>query len=562
VKASAIFLRSSFLFDSDLSCGKKVEVAKQELKEPVLRLAMSDFHPVKWLAQLLLKCFAFLKNVALGFVADPIQGIMQLLVILVLLAVLWLIRFHWDRVCYLFTGDANLHVDHLAILNHVSGLVCCGSGCCGWNPCRRIRQWVGLEAFLVKVSDLVVGDLPTLGHGDYFVHIALQTAPPLSTSVAERQLPKVVQFPETLFLRLRYAPTEYDVIFTVRKHLPIGHEDVCRARFPADIIFKACGTYTRFEMQPIGGYTTDTPPWICIRFSYASNPREVSVEGVHADEFTAYCSCMKTGLVADEEGDLKTVQDFKDSLPLHTTSLIQREPGAELSEDQLGWMFFCRSCYEMAMWVLIQIWLWVTIALGTFRFLVHTCHEDYKSITTVHLGESYWTNMTYPLSLDDYHSIESTCNELVPDCSALTADGKTNFDVKYCCPEASEILSTCSDPPLGYRPYFTRRVVDRLFSQDIGRQGMECPAWFCEASEWRLVKHDKIPFFFLLFVYIGLLLITKCVGPYARRKCGLAMTGKRSGSFTKRKSPKYDPVPPNDSANDPTTRPLITLCGF
>ncbi|CAK0795162.1 unnamed protein product, partial [Prorocentrum cordatum] len=134
------------------------------------------------------------------------------------------------RFLFLITGDDRVHADvHSTIW---SVLTCCRmctgewtrylSVClCFWhkglrgrNLKRVLGQTLGLVPIPIRFSNIVVGDLPAASCGDFFVAIEVGECPVQITSIAEDANPKVVQFEETLIVRVRNSPAEFSIRFS------------------------------------------------------------------------------------------------------------------------------------------------------------------------------------------------------------------------------------------------------------------------------------------------------------------------------------------------------------
>merc|ERR1719387_2262937 len=128
------------------------------------------------------------------------------------------------------------------------------------------------------MKNLVVGDLPFSGNGDFFIAVQCSNNPDMVTSTAEDKNPKVVHFPEILTLRMRHSPLESKVRIVVKELNLLGFQELCECHISAmnicDWADDPKEQMKRFEMKPlITEFEADTPPWILVEFSEPMEPR-------------------------------------------------------------------------------------------------------------------------------------------------------------------------------------------------------------------------------------------------------------------------------------------------
>merc|ERR1712151_1142914 len=155
----------------------------------------------------------------------------------------------------------------------------------------------------VEVKNLVVGDLPFTGNGDFFIAVQCSNDPDMVTSVAEDKNPKVVHFPEILTLRMRHSPFEAKVRIVVKELNVVGFAELCECHISA---MNICDWATdekeqikRIEMKALNTeFEADTPPWILVEFSEPTEVRDL--ESLHGNT-TTIITATKTGETKDRD---------------------------------------------------------------------------------------------------------------------------------------------------------------------------------------------------------------------------------------------------------------------
>mmetsp|Transcript_122214 Transcript_122214/g.390930 ORF Transcript_122214/g.390930 Transcript_122214/m.390930 type:complete len:654 (+) Transcript_122214:121-2082(+) len=534
-----------------------------------LRVETAEAHPSKWILDVFTDAISMVIHVVLNMVQDPMQATMEILVISILAVFIWFACYHWDKVCYLLTGDQNLHIDSLDFANNT--LQCLfGTGewsrycCCGKNIFLSLRRLAGVQSHLIKVGKITVGDLPCVGRHNYYVTVEVKSDPPLSTSVAQHKLPKIIQFPETVFIRLRRSLWEHRVRVSVRRRLPVGHEEVCEVWFSATSIMDLCDHkeeygVMRFEMKSLEGLACETPPWLAIRFSYAENELERNVDDVNDDLLHTYCCCcdprliyvdaeevevsgLETNSMIDgEKGTWATVGEFKKSHPLCDTELHERD-GIEPDDQHVKRLYWCRAFMSLYLQYVVKFGFWGFLIFSILRTYWRTCYQDYKNIAIAEMGGvETWGNLTWPLLPEMSSQIMKTCEKLVGDCADILVEGLTNADVKFCCPSRDDILGKCAAPPEGFRPFFMRRFVKEMFNTDIGRGGLECSARSCDMATQFWVKHDMMPFILLLLLLCSAVVV-RCMWDYVVRsaeRCFFLKSNRLAPKAARRKADDF-----------------------
>merc|ERR1719382_111346 len=96
------------------------------------------------------------------------------------------------------------------------------------NLKRGLGQMLGVVPISIRVTNIVVGDLPTLSEvGDFYISIEVGNNPDQNTSVAEDGDPKAVHFPEAFNLRVKFSPLEGNIRFVVRELHTFGSNELC-----------------------------------------------------------------------------------------------------------------------------------------------------------------------------------------------------------------------------------------------------------------------------------------------------------------------------------------------
>jgi len=368
---------------------------------------------------------------------------------------------------------------------------------------------MGILSRSVKISNIVVGDLPAVGRKNYYVTVECKTDPEMVTSVAEMKLPKVVHFPETLMVRLRRNLTEYRLRISVRVKNTVGHEEICEAHFAATSIMDFCdhdAGVMRFEMKALRGLETETPPWISLKFQYPVSRLENNIEDAPGDMFSTYF-VPRASLVWNEEDDLgngMSIADFKERYPLCDSEGYKAE-GKEPAEGDIKLLYFCRAAFALYVRGATLAGFWGLALFSLFRVYVRNCWKDYQVYAMAIDGANMFGNTTWPLTLETIDRISGECREKVAQsvCEEVLAAAVVPPQASVCCPSDERVMEICSDPPGGHRPYFLRRLVMQITSSDIGDTGLQCRASSCEYAQAGWVQHDGAIFAFIICLMIS-----------------------------------------------------------
>lgn len=239
---------------------------------------MTSLRPGTRLPCLLWAAFAVRPAEAFDPIGLATKGVTLLLMLLVSILVLT----YRHRVLYLLTGDANVHADVHSVL--WQSITCCrmctgewtkyiSALLCFWVPSMRGRnlkrmfaQAAGILPVPVRITNIIVGDLPASGTGDFYVAIEVGDSPMQITSVAEDSAPKVVQFEETLIIRVRHSPMSRAIRISVRELHTFGNTELCECYIsPLSIAqwrYRQTGPI-RIRMEPLNrSLHFSFAPWI------------------------------------------------------------------------------------------------------------------------------------------------------------------------------------------------------------------------------------------------------------------------------------------------------------
>lgn len=172
---------------------------------------------------------------------------------------------YWDRVVFALTGDDRFHIDCLGAL-YFSICRCCGCctgdwtryfTCCSCLPRRWQRmncfvetgKWLGLFPRQIMLSNIVVGDIPYDGLGDFYLTVDCAENPPMVTAVQEEVDPSVVHFPETIFLNIRDTAVADSVVIRLKQLNFMGSDTLCDIYFQTTSLLDWAGEKSGYEAQ-------------------------------------------------------------------------------------------------------------------------------------------------------------------------------------------------------------------------------------------------------------------------------------------------------------------------
>ena len=231
-------------------------------------------------ALLLPCCLAQLVVPALA--ADIVAEVNNLLILVLIALGLYIAYIYRDRVITLFSGDDRLHVDLNSAIWQV--MTCCRfcecewtrqltSSCCwpfkrsrGQNLLHMLGQRMGVVQIPIELTNIIVGDLPAIRSGDYYLTVETSSNPPQITAVKENCDPKVISFPDSLIIKVRNSGLDYNVRFCVKKMHAVGSVDICECYISPKMLLyweEHEQGPVRIRMEPCRrDYNFTLPAWI------------------------------------------------------------------------------------------------------------------------------------------------------------------------------------------------------------------------------------------------------------------------------------------------------------
>jgi len=229
----------------------------------------------------------------------------------------------------------------------------------------------------VEVKNVVAGDLPFSGKGDFYLTVECGDNPPMSTSIAENCSPKVVHFSEILTLRVRDSPLEDQVRFVVKELNIFGSQEVAELRLSATRVcdwlrdaVEHGGTsgIMRFQMDPSSrSADMDTPPWLALEF--APPPEFKGPRGHYVHLFDT-----QTGVFKEPEKSSQFKQTYK---LLDRTGEKQSEP----NDDQIEKMKARRKAKREGACCTVCVVVCIIIAAVIFRLFLYKCWQEFTHLT-------------------------------------------------------------------------------------------------------------------------------------------------------------------------------------
>lgn len=269
------------------------------------------------------------------------------------------------------------------------------------NVVNVVGRYFGLTHYTVELKNIVIGDLPWRGPGDFFLQVECDANPPVNSSLAQSKQPRVVHFPEVVTLHLRWSYFEQQVRITVRELGLMGSTKVCSVRFRAcDVVdwshAESAEKTRRVEMKvEASSDHIVTAPWIFLEFD---EPREVR----DLDHFHHNPSVVRTASRAGHYQD-DSVSQFK-----HNHALLDPNgnPMQEPLEEDIQGLRRCRQCLVgMSSFCSIVAGMIVFVYL-LLRGYVYSCDQRYRWLAMASL-----LNKTFPISTHDVSMMVAACKE-------------------------------------------------------------------------------------------------------------------------------------------------------
>jgi hypothetical protein len=334
---------------------------------------------------------------------------------------------------------------------------------------------MGWQSSAVEIRNIVVGDLPFDGLGDFYLSIDCAHNPAMVTSIQEEKHPKVVHFPEILTLKIRNSFLEPRVKITVKELNALGSNELCVVNLSSEKLVDWAEDENpnertkRFTMRPCD-YDIEraTPAWILLEFATADDVREIEgmkhgnykevrawVPSAEATNLGAAPLFHGEGNTADpwREGPRQVVstklQTFKKQYYLLDDT---GNPMSEPSEDELARYERMRKSNVCCLCMYQFIIVLIVVGYCVFRFYVWSCYRHFKWVTIAKLREEQEAQKTgadwrakFPMSTATMHDIVKFCHNAVRGTGVPPGESP-------CRPSPQQIGAVCRTPPPGKRP--------------------------------------------------------------------------------------------------------------
>ena len=323
--------------------------------------------------------------------ASDLVGEANNLLILLLIALgLYIIYLYRDRVITLLTGDDRVHFDVHSTIWQI--LTCCRlcecectraltsspcwpfPGSKGRNLLRLLGQNLGVVQIPIELTNIIVGDLPAMSSGDYYLTVETSSNPPQITAVVENADPKVVAFPDSLIIKVRNSTLESNVRFCVKKMHAVGSVEICDCYISPKMLLlweeNEQGP-VRIRMEPCRrDYNFTLPAWILMELREHVQPSR----GVNQFDITV--RNIRTGDAIPYE----TPQDFKKDYSLVDVSGFQSQEPDETSVGNID------AAHRAKAVCLGQLFMILLLGSGCFlssRLYCKACFQRYSEITVL-----------------------------------------------------------------------------------------------------------------------------------------------------------------------------------
>lgn len=439
---------------------------------------------------------------------EPLAAIEELAGSIVLVVVLVLLWRHQDRVLLVLTGDDRIH-GNIGDFIWWGCFRCCGfcshdwtrclTRCCcpshiaGANLVKKLGAPLGVSTHTLEVTDVVVGDLPWKGRGDFYISIACGSNPPVVTSVADDKPAKLVHFPEVITLRCRESFLETPVVMTVYQLDVVGSVELCSVHLsPLNVVQWARSKtpeVKRFAMVPKErGADLQTPPWIAVTFGFPRfDPRQL--DRFHNDGTTVRTTTWKTG------GTDKDFQDNDIGTFKHEYMLVDNggNPLQEPSEDDIGSIARLRFCVYFAVRLVSAFLVVGCMCLVFFRLYAGSCYAHYCNLTQALEGALGDWNQSTPIPLaflDQTHEY----------CEKHFAGMQIEHGTHPCRPSFKEVNRTCEYLPAAQKtPMAFQGIVSNVFGDSV--EPLRCMPKICTMF-YNLSLWDRTIFIFIFAMLI------------------------------------------------------------
>jgi len=251
------------------------------------------------------------------------------------------------------------------------------------NLKKLFAQCFGFTSYSVELKNIVVGDLPFDGRGDFYLCVECASNPTMVTSLAEDKLPKVVHFPEIITLKIRNSPLEENVRITVKELHVFGSSELCVVNLNAmQILHWTWSAHDddqsermkRFEMKPLSAeITRESPAWILLEFDEPMEARDI--DNLRQVDMIRTATKSGTSPQRYDETDIATYKS--QYYLLDTTGHAIDEP----LEKDLSEIRRLRVC---AVWCFHfwNTWTFLLVtAYASFRVYVWSCYRRFSWLT-------------------------------------------------------------------------------------------------------------------------------------------------------------------------------------
>ncbi|CAE8612411.1 unnamed protein product [Polarella glacialis] len=446
----------------------------------------------------------------------PLNELVVLAVVIVAIALIWTYR---DRVMLALTGDTQVHGTILDCVwfscfrccgtctgdwtRCFTMCICCPKRCRGRNLVKAMAQLVGITSHTVELKNIVIGDLPFEGRGDFYLSVVCASNPPMVTALQEDKAPKVVHFPEIITLRLRNSPLEEQVTIEVKELNVFGSETLCKIHLNAMFVLHSGSSWAgsqqertrRFEMKTLNmALENETPPWILIEFDEPSEVRDL--DNLRATD------AVRTATKDGQYHEFQMTQYKNSYALLDPNGQAVEEP----LEEDLHVIHFYRTCamYFFHMWNSL-----VFLVIGSyvvFRLYVWECYRRFSWLTMAYmlresdlLDAQLEEKITFPLSFEKMRAVGTSCEAQVS--GTGIKEGKTPCRPspaqinQICTPGTAESTKLFSDSDKvqgGWGqpwPQALKGVLDG-YIPDVKVGGIPCTIpQICRRADW-LTEHD------------------------------------------------------------------------
>lgn len=463
---------------------------------------------------------------AVGAVGDVLNSFEEIGVIGIVCVVLAIAYYMRRRILFLLTGDDKLHCTPETTFYRCCCL-CCNTCTGDWTRCLTNFTWVphryrnrnlvqvfgqgiGLKTHPVEIGQIVVGNLPFEGRGDFYLDVENDLNPAMVTSVAEGANPRIVKFPEVFTIRVRKQLFRQYVVISVKELNVVGHQKLCSLSVAHSRLldWASEGGIRRLEMQVASWDEFESPPWIMFEASFP----ELHVE---AEELIAENNLLIHDRSMDELPQTDHVDNPNGTVSVtHSRSFFLRE--ASLSEVKSMYPLKTPAGHrvdepdESELWrfqrekalinacvsILVAVVVSVLIAYWCFRSFIMDCHDQIK----IMLVEEKIDNGTVNLSNDvtnrlaRYDFIELQCSKNVTKGLALLGDD--------CNPWPIEVTNYCRQLQREARPCAYEHLIYKHMGTVISIPFLLCT--HCTERRWDI--YDKEAAVITVVLLIGLYL--------------------------------------------------------